>query len=117
MSVFVKRYGINQFNKQFNITNNKEQPDDTIYNNIATVQEVYRPQRYYRRKNAPPEDKEARVQITILEYGRRGQSTVASKSNEISQEVLEDRKAEEVCLNYQKLYYFLYILCFCVLFF
>jgi hypothetical protein len=32
-------------------------------------QEVYRPQRHFRRKDAPPEEEESRVQSTLLEYG------------------------------------------------
>lgn len=99
MSVFVKRYGVNQFNKHFNIPNDQQNTSENIYNNIRAVQEVYRPQRYYRRKNAAPDDKEARIQITILEYGRRGNSTIVSKSNDASQDVLEDRKTEEVCFR------------------
>lgn len=32
-------------------------------------QEVYRPQRHFRRKDAAPEEEEPRVQSTLLEYG------------------------------------------------
>lgn len=32
-------------------------------------QEVYRPQRYFRRKDAAPEEEESSVQSTLLEYG------------------------------------------------
>jgi SOS response regulatory protein OraA/RecX len=39
-------------------------------------QEVYRPQRHFRRKDAPPEEEESRVQSTLLEYGYK--QTVAT---------------------------------------
>ena len=39
-----------------------------IVSNII-FQEVYRPQRYFRRKDAAPEEEESRVQSTLLEYG------------------------------------------------
>lgn len=98
MSAFVKSFGVNQFNKNFvTIDSEKNKRNNSIYSNIKTVQNIYRPQRYYRRKNAPPDDKEARIQITILEYGRRTNITVPSRQNDVSPEVLEDQKVEEVC--------------------
>lgn len=39
-------------------------------------QEVYRPQRRFRRKDAAPEEEESRVQSTLLEYGYK--QTVAT---------------------------------------
>lgn len=95
MSEFVKSYAVNQFNKQFK-SSSKSDKIDSIYQNIKTVKDFYRPQRYYRRKNAPPEDNDARIQITLLEYGYRG--TFVTKANsEVPQEDLEDQKKEEVC--------------------
>jgi hypothetical protein len=42
-----------------------------VTENVSHVifQEVYRPQRYFRRKDAAPEEEESHVQSTLLEYG------------------------------------------------
>lgn len=108
MSAFVKSYAVNQFNKHYNATSFKNPNYDIVYNNIKTVQDVYRPRRYYKRKNAPPNDNETKIQITILEYGRRGNTTVPSRTNVLTEEFIEDRKTEEVslllCINF--VYYF-----------
>lgn len=42
-----------------------------VTENVSHIifQEVYRPQRHFRRKDAPPEEEESRVQSTLLEYG------------------------------------------------
>lgn len=107
MSAFVKSYAINQFNKHFDIKSSKSQNYDSAFSNIKAVQEVYRPRRYYRRKNAPPDDKETRIQITILEYGRRANTTVPSRTNDLDEEIMEDRKTEEVCF-----FVFIVVKCF-----
>lgn len=42
-----------------------------VTENVSHIifQEVYRPQRHFRRKDAAPEEEEYRVQSTLLEYG------------------------------------------------
>lgn len=74
MSSFVRSYAINQFNKEFPLEKPNKTAHKKILENVATVNEVYRPHRYYRRKNAPPPDLPSRVQITLLEYGLQGES-------------------------------------------
>lgn len=96
MSEFVKSYAVNQFNKQFKVSS-KSDKIAFVYENIKTVKDFYRPQRYYRRKNAAPEDSDARIQITLLEYGYRG-TFVPKENSQVPQEDLEDQKKEEVCL-------------------
>lgn len=38
------------------------------------MQNVYRPHRRYKRKDAGPEDEQTRVRITLLEYGNKGKT-------------------------------------------
>lgn len=94
MSEFVKSYAVNQFNKQFKVSS-KSDKIAFVYENIKTVKDFYRPQRYYRRKNAAPEDSDARIQITLLEYGYRG-TFVPKENSQVPQEDLEDQKKEEL---------------------
>ncbi|PSN52794.1 Coiled-coil domain-containing protein 93 [Blattella germanica] len=71
MGDFVRSYAISQFRRlcplpeEQNILTQQE----NILRNIRTIKEVYRPQRRFRRKDAPPEEEESRVQSTLLEYG------------------------------------------------
>lgn len=105
MSAFVKAYAINQFNKNFSKPD-LSKASDQIFRNIKTIQDVYRPKRYFRRKNAPPEDNSTKIQITILEYGFRGISSgnknvPSSKpdNQDLSSEIIEGPKDEEVYLE------------------
>ncbi|KAF2896178.1 hypothetical protein ILUMI_09995 [Ignelater luminosus] len=83
MSSFVQSYAVSQFNKEFLLHEKQMDVQKQILENVNTVREVYRPRRYYRRKTAPPDDLQARVQITLLEYGLRGDALNATtKSNE-----------------------------------
>lgn len=50
----------------------------------------FRPQRYYKRKNAPPPDIVSRVQITLLEYGFRG----GEKSKQLSRTEKDDSQKD-----------------------
>lgn len=93
MSAFVKSYALNQFNKTFH--QQQEKTDLDIKNNIKTVQDVYRPKRYYRRKNAPPDNYETKIQITILEYGNKNNKCATNTNNkDLSAEVIENQKEE-----------------------
>lgn len=74
MSSFVRSYAINQFNKQFNIKPKNAQHHGRILNNLNKVEQVYRPHRYFKRKSAPPPNIDARVQITLLEYGYKSET-------------------------------------------
>lgn len=91
MSAFVKSYALNQFYKQFKVPIKNEKMSSPVVDNVKAVKEFYRPQRYYRRKNAPPEDNESRIQITLLEYGQRGSPMSTIHAANIPQDILEDQ--------------------------
>lgn len=80
MSAFVRSYAVSQFSKEFHLKNRNADVERQIMNNVNIVKEVYKPHRYYRRKNAPPDDLPSKVQITLLEYGLRGERS-ASKTD------------------------------------
>uniref|UniRef100_A0A1Y1MZ71 Coiled-coil domain-containing protein 93 n=1 Tax=Photinus pyralis TaxID=7054 RepID=A0A1Y1MZ71_PHOPY len=80
MSAFVRSYAVSQFSKEFHLKNRNADVERQIMNNVNVVKEVYKPHRYYRRKNAPPDDLPSKVQITLLEYGLRGERS-ASKTD------------------------------------
>lgn len=98
MSAFVRSYAVNQFNKQFDVKDKDLDIRKHILENLNTVSEIYRPQRYYKRKNAPPPDFPSRVQITLLEYDHRGGNIQAAGSvvNVNEEGVLEKQQAQEV---------------------
>lgn len=94
ISAFVSSYAVNQFNKHFSIQNKEADVRKQVFENVNIVNELYRPHRYYKRKTAPPNDFHSKVQLTLLEYGQRGEMKgVVTNSNE---DVLEEQKAEEV---------------------
>lgn len=96
MSSFVRSYAINQFNKEFPIEKTNKTVHKKILKNVETVNDVYRPHRYYRRKNAPPPDLASRVQITLLEYGLQGElrkKSVATDANGLN---VSDGSLDEV---------------------
>lgn len=39
---------------------------------VKDIQNIYRPHRKYKRKDAGPEDEQTRIRITLLEYGNKG---------------------------------------------
>jgi hypothetical protein len=69
MSEFVRCYAVNQFNKCYGINTILSNSEPNMVKSIATVSEIYDPRRYYKRKNAPPPDIHAQVQVTLMEYG------------------------------------------------
>lgn len=95
ISNFVESYATNQFNKQFHL-DKKSDIEEKVLQNINTVNEVYRPHRHYRRKTAPPDDLGSRVQVTLLEYGQRGDVKNSAPSNSSNEEFLVENKDEEV---------------------
>lgn len=98
MSAFVRSYAVNQFNKQFDVKDKDLEIKKYILENLNAVSEVYRPQRYYKRKNVPPPDFPSRVQITLLEYDHRGGNShgVTSAATTNEEGVLEKQQAQEV---------------------
>ncbi|XP_066152519.1 coiled-coil domain-containing protein 93 isoform X2 [Euwallacea fornicatus] len=77
-AAFVQSYALYQYEKEFPTKNEDEDKQQGIAKNINVVKEHYRPHRYYKRKNVPPPDILSRVQITLLEYGFRGDQTSKS---------------------------------------
>lgn len=98
MSAFVRSYAVNQFDKEFPMQD-KEAFDaqKQVLENVNTVQELYKPRRYYRRTNTPPSDLQSRVQITMLEYGLHGDARSTSKSP--GTDSFEERQTEEVFIE------------------
>ncbi|KAK5642918.1 hypothetical protein RI129_009085 [Pyrocoelia pectoralis] len=82
MSAFVRSYAVSQFSKEFHLKNRNADVERQILCNVNVVKEVYKPHRYYRRKNAPPEDLPSKVQITLLEYGLRGERSSSKADSE-----------------------------------
>lgn len=39
---------------------------------VKDIQNIYRPHRKYKRKDAGPDDEQTRIRITLLEYGNKG---------------------------------------------
>ncbi|KAL1490673.1 hypothetical protein ABEB36_013329 [Hypothenemus hampei] len=79
---FIRSYSINQYDKLFPSKTQSEDSKRNIENNIKIVEEAYGPRRYYKRKNAPPPDLLSRVQITLLEYGFRGDQKSFKQSDQ-----------------------------------
>lgn len=99
MSAFVRSYAVDQFNKLFDVKDKDLEIKKHILKNLNAVSEIYRPQRYYKRKNAPPPDFPSRVQITLLEYDHRGGNNshgVSSSATSTEESVLEKQQAQEV---------------------
>ncbi|KAJ9598441.1 hypothetical protein L9F63_010885, partial [Diploptera punctata] len=71
MGDIVRSYAISQFHKFCPLPEeqNAKAQRENILKNIRIIKEVYRPQRRFRREDAPPEEEESRVQSTLLEYG------------------------------------------------
>lgn len=95
---FVTSYAINQYQKEFRTLDKNLETQRNVLKNVNTIAEVYKPQRYYKRKSAPPEDIQTRVQITLLEYGLRG-DVKRSSLEESEEETLESQQLEEVLIN------------------
>ncbi|CAH0547662.1 unnamed protein product [Brassicogethes aeneus] len=95
MSAFVRLYAVNQFNKEFTLTDKNAEMQQKVLKNVNVVSEIYKPNRYYKRKNAPPADIQSRVQITLLEYGYRGREGENLQTNEREEESLEKKQIQE----------------------
>lgn len=69
VAAFVRKCAIDQFDKKFDIQDENKQKRQNLLNNIHLIAEVYRPHRYYRKKNVGPCETASQLQITLLEYG------------------------------------------------
>lgn len=63
-----------QFHNHFSLKSEQEQRQKFLNatERIKEIQNIYRPHRKYKRKDAGPEDEQTRVRITLLEYGNKG---------------------------------------------
>lgn len=82
ISEFVRSFAVSQYNKQFALQSGQTEAQKQILSNVKAVRYVYRPRRFYRSKNPPPDDIEARVHIALLEYGFRGDLTCTNALHE-----------------------------------
>ncbi|XP_046465981.1 coiled-coil domain-containing protein 93 isoform X2 [Neodiprion pinetum] len=98
MGDFVRSYAVSQFDKNYTFAEDSEMvaKKESMASNLKTVKQVYKPQRYFRRKDPPPEDEVGRVQSTLLEYGS---SSVVSLS---PSEVIEDTQADDATSSAKK---------------
>nr|CAD7431943.1 unnamed protein product [Timema monikensis] len=85
MGDFTRSFAINQFDKHFSIPEERlaDAQQENVLKNIKIIKEVYRPQRRFRRKDAPPDDEESRVQSTLLEYGYNFSTVIVSEGEDI----------------------------------
>ncbi|XP_046753987.1 coiled-coil domain-containing protein 93 isoform X4 [Diprion similis] len=98
MGDFVRSYAVSQFDKNYTFAKDSEMvaKKESMASNLKTVKQVYKPQRYFRRKDPPPDDEVGRVQSTLLEYGS---SSVVSLS---PSEVIEDSQADDATSGAKK---------------
>ncbi|CAG2068513.1 unnamed protein product, partial [Timema podura] len=84
MGDFTRSFAINQFDKHFSIPEERlaDAQQENVLKNIKIIKEVYRPQRRFRRKDAPPDDEESRVQSTLLEYGYNFSTVIVSEGED-----------------------------------
>lgn len=103
---FIRSFAINQFDKYYCLPEEifAQKQQEVVLKNIITVQDVYRPQRRFRRTGALPDDEESQVQSTLLEYGHlrtiSGQRSSEVDENDVDTsgdalEVQETQKLEE----------------------
>uniref|UniRef100_A0A1A7X1V8 Coiled-coil domain-containing protein 93 n=1 Tax=Iconisemion striatum TaxID=60296 RepID=A0A1A7X1V8_9TELE len=75
MGDYVRSYSVSQFQKTHSLPEDEEffQRKDKAVRAVLDVQDVYKPQRRYRRQRDAEQlqDEESRVHSTLLEYGRR----------------------------------------------
>lgn len=72
-------FAIGQFHNHFNLQSEQESTQKYLnaIERVKDIQNVYRPHRKYKRKDAGPDDEQTRVRITLLEYGNKGGSILA----------------------------------------
>lgn len=76
----LKAFAIGQFHNHFSLKSDRDAKQK--YTNavacVKDVQDFYSPRRKYKRKDAGQEDEKTRVRVTLLEYGNKGKSQLAS---------------------------------------
>lgn len=98
MAQFVERYAVNQFNKEFKIATSSSDGQKQVFENISALNNIYRPRRCYKSKSVPSDDKQTRVQVTLLEYGQRGTVKNIVSIDSTDEESMEEQNKLEVNL-------------------
>uniref|UniRef100_A0A8C6MJF3 Coiled-coil domain-containing protein 93 n=1 Tax=Nothobranchius furzeri TaxID=105023 RepID=A0A8C6MJF3_NOTFU len=87
MGDYVRSYSVSQFQKNHSLPEDEEffQRKDKAAGAVLDVQDVYKPQRKYRRQRDAEQlqDEESRVHSTLLEYGRRYGFSKQSKQDKV----------------------------------
>lgn len=67
-------FAVSQFHNSFALKSEQEQRQkfSNATECVKEIQNIYRPHRKYKRKDAGPEDEQTRIRITLLEYGNKG---------------------------------------------
>ncbi|XP_055321348.1 coiled-coil domain-containing protein 93 isoform X2 [Sitodiplosis mosellana] len=67
-------FAVGQFHNHFSLKTEQEQRQKFLNatERVKEIQNIYRPHRKYKRKDAGAEDEQMRVRITLLEYGNKG---------------------------------------------
>ncbi|XP_017775729.1 PREDICTED: coiled-coil domain-containing protein 93 isoform X2 [Nicrophorus vespilloides] len=82
MSASLRRFAIKQFNRDFDNSTVESKKTDEIFENLCTVNEMYRPHRYYKRKTSQSDNIDSNIKITLLEYGLRGSRNIAQNKKD-----------------------------------
>lgn len=69
-------FAVGQFYNHFALKTEQETKQKFLNatERIKDIQNMYRPHRKYKRKDAGPDDEQTRVRITLLEYGNKGRN-------------------------------------------
>uniref|UniRef100_A0A6P7F8X4 Coiled-coil domain-containing protein 93 n=1 Tax=Diabrotica virgifera virgifera TaxID=50390 RepID=A0A6P7F8X4_DIAVI len=111
VAAFVRACAIEQFNKKFH-SPDQNQENVNLLKNMKLLSEVYRPRRYYKKKNSAPTSTLSQIQSTLLEYGHSdggvgdySMFTAKDKEGSDDQEFvdLDDEHKEQLIKHYTSL--------------
>lgn len=76
----LKAFAVGQFHNHFSLKSDRDAKQKYInaVTCVKDVQDFYSPRRKYKRKDAGQEDEKTRVRVTLLEYGNKGKTQMAS---------------------------------------
>lgn len=71
-------FAVGQFHNHFSLKSEQEQKQKFLNatERVKEIQNIYRPHRKYKRKDAGTEDEHTRIRITLLEYGNKGKDII-----------------------------------------
>lgn len=106
-----------QFHNHFSLKSEQEQRQKffNATERIKEIQNIYRPHRKYKRKDAGPEDEQTRVRITLLEYGNKGKdilphhlkadSGAKNVTSKGTDEATNDTQRNDLVCHFKHLFY------------